>query len=369
MAEGEVPEAGMSNAPPAVDVGAVLRSRGYPRLLALAAVIGVGVSLVSWCFLELVAQIQHWTYESLPSALGFATAPWWWPLPVLFVGGVLIAIAIGRLPGRGGHEPSRGLQAGPPTLPVELPGVLLASLATLGFGLVLGPEAPLIAVGTGLTLLALQQSRKAVPDQARLVLTSAAAFAALSTIFGNPIIGAVIIIEAAGLGGPTLPLVLLPGLTAAGIGSLVFVGVGRLTGLSSEAYAMAPLSLPAYPSPTFGDFGWTIALALAAAVVTFLILHIGRQTGSWVARRPLIVVPAVSLTIGVLAIVFAKITGESANTVLFSGQEAMGTVIDSAATLSLSSLAILILCKGLAWGLSLEERGAAPPSRPSSWVW
>ena len=172
--------------------------RGYPRLLALSAAIGVAVSSVSWCFLEFVHVIQQWSYDDLPSALGFASVPRWWPLPVLFVGGVLIAVAIGRLPGHGGHEPSQGLRAGPPTQPVELPGVLLASLATLGFGLVLGPEAPLIAVGTGVTLLALQQSKKEVPDQARLVLTSAAAFAALSTIFGNPIIGAVIIIEAAG---------------------------------------------------------------------------------------------------------------------------------------------------------------------------
>ena len=33
---------------------------------------------------------------------------------------------------------------------VELPSILLAALATLGLGLVLGPEAPLIALGLGL---------------------------------------------------------------------------------------------------------------------------------------------------------------------------------------------------------------------------
>ncbi len=360
MAEGEAPAAGVSNAPPAVDVGAVLRSRGYPRLLALSAAIGVAVSLVSWCFLEFVHVIQQWIYDDLPSVLGFASVPWWWPLPVLFVGGVLVAVAIGRLPGHGGHEPSRGLQAGPPTRPVELPGVLLASLATLGFGLVLGPEAPLIAVGTGVTLLALQQSKKEVPDQTRLVLTSAAAFAALSTIFGNPIIGAVIIIEAAGLGGPTLPLVLLPGLTAAGIGSLVFVGMGHLTGLSSAAYAMTPLSLPAYPNPDLGAFVWTVALALVTAIVVSSIVQIGRRTGGMVARRPLLVVPGVCLVIGVLAIGFEAITGVSANAVLFSGQEAMGTIVDQAGTLSLSTLVILIVCKGLAWGLSLGSARGGP---------
>ena len=43
-------------------------------------------------------------------------------------------------------------------------------------------------------------------------MAAAGSFAAVSSIFGSPVIGAVLIIEAAGLGGPTLPLVLLPGL-------------------------------------------------------------------------------------------------------------------------------------------------------------
>jgi H+/Cl- antiporter ClcA len=214
-----------------------------------AAVIGVVVSIACWGFLELVHLIQQGVYQDLPSGLGFGTVPWWRPVPVLAAAGVIIAVAVARLPGRGGHNPSEGPKAGPPTTPVELPGVLLAALASIGLGLVLGPEAPLIALGTGLAFLAMQLSRREVPDQAGMVLAAAASFAALSTIFGSPVVGAVIIIEAAGLGGPTLPLVLLPGLLAAGIGSLVFIGVGSLTGLSSSAYALSPLSQPAYPHP------------------------------------------------------------------------------------------------------------------------
>src|SRR4029453_3603836 len=104
---------------------------------------------------------------------------------------------------RGRPPPAEGLKTGPPTTPVELPGVLLAALASIGLGLVLGPEAPLIALGTGLALLAVQLSRREGPEQAGLVLAAAASFAALSTIFGSPIVGAVIVIEAAGLGGAT----------------------------------------------------------------------------------------------------------------------------------------------------------------------
>ena len=91
-----------------------------------------------------------------------------------------------------------------------LPGVLLAAVAGIGLGVVLGPEAPLIALGGGLALLTVDLARKGAPDQVKLVMAAAGSFAAISTIFGNPVIGAVIIIEAAGLGGPMLPLVCCP---------------------------------------------------------------------------------------------------------------------------------------------------------------
>jgi len=345
---------------PPVDPGTLIRSRQYRRLLLFAALIGILVSIAGWAFLELIHAIQQWVYTDLPSGLGFADVPWWWPLPVLAVAGVVVAFAVGQLPGKGGHDPSRGLQPGAPTTPVQLPGVLVAALASIGLGLVLGPEAPLIALGMGLALLAVKLSRRDVPNQAGTVLAAAGSFAALATIFGNPVIGAIIIIEAAGLGGPTLPLVLLPGLIAAGIGSLVFVGMGWLTGLSSSAYAISPLSLPAYPEPKLTDFLWTIALSLVAAVVIFAIMRIGRRTGTIVGRRIALLTPLAFLAVAVIAIVFAQISDTSANVVLFSGQDAMNALVTQSAALSLGTLALLIVCKGLAWGISLGSARGGP---------
>ncbi len=228
----------------APDPEALIRSRQYRRLLVLSAVVGVLVSLACWAFLEVTHAVQERLYKDVPQSLGFDSPPWWWPLPILTVAGLLIAIAVVHLPGRGGHEPSEGLHTGAPTKATELPGVLLAAVATIGLGLVLGPEAPLIALGTGLSMLLVDRARGPVAEQARVVIAAVAAFAALATIFGSPVVGAVIIIEAAGLGGPTLPLVLLPGLMASGIGSLVFVGIGSLTGLSS-----VPMRCRRWPSP------------------------------------------------------------------------------------------------------------------------
>jgi H+/Cl- antiporter ClcA len=347
-------------AAPVVDPGALIRSRSYRALLVFAALLGVLVSIACWGFLELIHLIQQWVYQDLPSGLGFGTAPWWWPVPVLAVAGVVIAFAIARLPGRGGHDPSEGLKAGPPTTPIELPGVLLAALASIGLGLVLGPEAPLIALGTGLALFTVQLSRRDVPDQAGLILAAAASFAALSTIFGSPIVGAVIIIEAAGLGGPTLPLVLLPGLLAAGIGALAFIGMGSLTGLSSNAYAISPLSLPAYPRPNLSDFLWTILLSVVAAAVTFAIMELGRSTHRVVEQRIMVLTPLAALVIAALAIAFSQITDQPADAVLFSGQDAMNPIVSQAATLSLGTIALLVVYKGLAWGISLGSARGGP---------
>jgi H+/Cl- antiporter ClcA len=279
---------------------------------------------------------------------------------VLALAGLLIAFAVVRLPGHGGHEPSEGLSTGSPTTPVEVPGLVLAAVATIGLGLVLGPEAPLLGLGAGVALFLVGRARRPVPDQAKLIIAAAAGFAALATIFGSPVIGAVIIIEAAGLAGPTLPLVLLPGLLAAGIGSLVFVGIGNLTGLNSDAYALPPLTLPAYSTPQVTDFLWTIPLALVAAVVVFAIIELGRRTRRVVAGRPFILVPVAAVLVGLLAIAFSEITGQSADAVLFSGQDAMSRTVQQSATVSLGTLTLLLVAKALAWGVSLGAARGGP---------
>src|SRR6185369_12819680 len=122
-----------------------------------------------------------WAYLDLPAGLGFETVPWWWPLPILGIAGVPIAFAVAVLPGHGGHRPAGGLASGPPTLPIDLPGVLLAAVAGIGLGVVLGPESPLIALGGGLAILTVDLVRKGAPDQLKTVIAAAGSFAAIST--------------------------------------------------------------------------------------------------------------------------------------------------------------------------------------------
>ncbi len=337
---------------------AVLRSPRYLALLVAAAVVGLVVSLLAWGFLELLQQIQEGAFTDLPKWLGFDGAPSWWPLPVLVVAGLPVALAL-RLPGEGGHLPARGLQMGV-TTPQMLPGVLLAAFATIGLGLVLGPEAPLIALGGGSTLVLVGLIKRDAPDQMKVVLAAAGTFAAISMIFESPVVTAVLLIEATGLGGPTLPVVLLPGLLAAGIGSLTFIGVSGWIGLDTSAYSLAPLSLEQFPRPTVGDVAWTIVLAVVAAVAVYLVRRIGLWVAPHAARHSFVVLPLVGAVVALLAIAFAQMTDHGSSEVLFSGQDQLPELVANAGTWSMGALALVLLFKGLAWGVSLGSFRGGP---------
>ncbi len=227
------------------------------------------------------------------------------------MGAFLVALAITRLPGDGGHIPARGLSTGGPSGPDIVPGVVLAGLATIGFGLVLGPEAPLIVLGAGVAGATISLARRDMPQQSLTLITACGSFAAMSFVFASPLIAAVILIEATAIGGPRLRLLLVPGLLASGIGTLVSLGVGSLSGLSTKAYALGPIQLPALGHLQGSQFGWTIALAIVVAVVTSFVMRGGLLTYQFVSRRRvLVLLPAIGLIIGGLAIAFAQITGK-----------------------------------------------------------
>src|SRR5690349_20865691 len=98
-------------------------SRRCAVLLVLVSIVGVITALAAWCFLELAHQAQVGVFHKLPAQLGYDTPPVWWPAPVAVVGGLIVAFAIARLPGNGGHLPARGLST-EPTRPIDLPGVM-----------------------------------------------------------------------------------------------------------------------------------------------------------------------------------------------------------------------------------------------------
>jgi H+/Cl- antiporter ClcA len=341
------------------DPRAVLRSRGYVRLLVLAAIIGAPIAAAAWGFLWLVDHLQQWLYTDLPSGLGFDGEPTWWPLPLLALAGLLVGATIRYLPGTGGESPAEGFKAGaaPPT-PIELPGIFIAAVAGLGLGAVIGPEAPLIALGAGLGVCAVRLANRDVPATTMAVVAAAGSFAAISTLMGSPLAAAFLLMEAAGLGGPMLGPVLVPGLVAAGVGTLIFVGLDSLTGLGT--FSLAIPDLPAAGSPTVAEFGWAIAIGLAAAPVGLGIRELALFVRPHVERRMVLLTPVVGLVIAGLAIVFGEISDKSSSLVLFSGQSALGPFLAHTASYSVGSLVLLLVCKGLAYSAALSSFRGGP---------
>jgi H+/Cl- antiporter ClcA len=338
---------------------ALLRSRSYVALLVLAAIIGVPISAAAYFFLALVSKLQVWVFADLPKAAGFHSEPLWWPLLPLLLAGVLVGLTLRYLPGKGGHSPADGFKMGEgPPSPIDLPGILLAALATLSLGVVLGPEAPVIALGGGLGVLAVRLVRRDAPARTQTVVAAAGSFAAVSTLLGSPLTGAFLLMEASGLSGPMLELVLVPGLLAAGVGTLIFIGLDTLTGLGT--FSLAIPHLPHVGHPTGAGFLWALAIGLIAVPLGSAIRWLGLLLRPHVERWLLLATPVVALAIAGLAIAYAAATGKGSSDVLFSGQSDLGPLITHSASYTVAALLLLLACKGLAYGASLSSFRGGP---------
>ena len=214
---------------------ALLRTRGYLVLLVFAAILGVPISAVAYCFLS--SSLSEGVFTDLPSGLGFDGEPLWWPLLPLALAGVLVALTIRYLPGRaatprptvsrpGRHHPGPAARHRP-----RRRGHAVARRRARP-----GSAAHRPRRRPGRPGSALVQARRAGPGAA--VVGAAGSFAAIATLLGSPLLGAFLLMEVAGLGGAMLDIVLLPGLLAAGIGALIFIGLDAWTGFGTFSLAI-----------------------------------------------------------------------------------------------------------------------------------
>ncbi|MGR4879838.1 chloride channel protein [Streptomyces sp. LARHCF249] len=335
----------------------ILRAPGYLKVLAFAAFIGIPVSLIAFWFLVGLHELEHVLWRDLPHELGWDAPPWWWPLPLLLVAGAVVGLVAAHLPGAGGHVPASGLHTGGAS-PVTLPGVLLAAAASLPFGAVLGPEAPLIALGGGLALLFHDLTRAPATPQSTALLGAAGAAAAIAAIFGNPLIAAVLLIEVAGVGGPQLFAVMLPALLSSGVGALVFTGFGRWTGLETGSLS---LKLPT-PVPRLdgGDVLWTIPIAIALAVLLHPVLAAARRVAAYIAGGVLSRTVLCAVAAGVCAALYALITGRTPADVALSGQTALARLAADPHAWGVGALFAVLLLKGAAYTLCLGSLRGGP---------
>jgi H+/Cl- antiporter ClcA len=336
------------------------RAWGYLRTVCLAALLGVPVAAAGVLFQTALHDVIHFVWDVVPDWFGESEPAGWYVILVTAFAGVLVALLI-RLPGHGGHSPLEGISTAG-VRPVHLPSILLAGLASLGLGLVLGPEAPLIALGLGLGAIAVRLVRVEQTEAQLLVL--AGAFAAIAALFGGPLAASLMLLELVAMSGaiPSAMIgrALLPGFVAAGTGALVFTGVQDWQGVHETSLALPPL--PAYDSVRLVDVAWCVVLSVVIAGLVVGFRHLAHEVATRATRRPELGLVVAGALVGVLAVVFRAIADRPVDLVLFSGQNEMPAVIAEG---SASVLLLLVVAKGLAYALSLGAGFRGGPVFPA----
>lgn len=329
----------------------------YLRLIALSALIGVPAALLAAGLLALVHLIEAWLWTDLPTALGYSTLPWFLVLGLPVLGALIVLVARRFLPGDGGAPPLVGLESGP-TPPRNAPGVVIAALGTLPFGAILGPEMPVIALGTavGMTFnrfIKLDQRESAV-------IANAGAFSAISALFGGPLVAGMLLVEGGLSRGAALIPALLPGLVSATVGYLIFTGIGNFGGLPQAGLTVP--DLPPYAGVHLLDIVVGAGVGLVTVFAVLIARTIALRTDALVGRlgMPVVLIGG-GAAVGLIALA-CEALGASPNDVLFSGQSALPDLIS---TSSLGLVVILLVAKTGGYGVSLGSGFRGGPIFPA----
>ena len=318
------------------DAGAI------PRILGACVLVGILAGVAVIAFLTVEHGLQALLWETLPDAIG--GTPGWWVFGVLVVGAVGVWFAL-KLPGHGGHRPLDGL--GIDIGPKQIGSVAAAALISLSIGAVVGPEAPLMAIGSAVGgFVAL---RSAAP--VRKVLMLAGATAAITMILGNPMVSAVLVLEAAALkgspGGKKVMLAVLPVLIAMGFGYLIQVGVGDWGGVGQSKLAVP--GLPAYETVQPIDLLMAVVVAIVTAILAVIAVEAGTSYQNRI-KNPLVGLLVAAVIVATAAVVTRAVTGEDVNVVLFSGQQSTAHVLGLT---SVGMLVVIAVAKTIAYTVSL----------------
>lgn len=287
----------------------VTARRLIPALL-IAGVIGL---VLGYAVLEVVNAGIALVWETVPS--GWASTPAWYIVGVLVLAAVLVYVVRTYI-GDAGHSPLQGITVSGLT-PQEYLGAILAILASLFGGIVLGPEVALVATGSVVGTLVAKLMGITDAKSAKKVI---------------------------------------------GIGAL-----GALLGLFVGPLLAGSLSLDDPKSSIEVD---QLAWAVVVAVIATLAITLARVGAAFIAKltdsRPhLGILVGSALVIAVAAIAMQYVTGESALYVLTSGEE----LITELPTLTSASTVItIIIFKTIAYAVSMGAGFRGGPFFPAMFI-
>ena len=345
----------MSQAQPAV-LAQATPMKLQMRAFILAIIVGLVAATFASLFLWIVDGGQDLIYKKLPESFGWDTLPAWWVLLALLVGAGLVLIAR-RLPGATGGSPLSGFHFTNP--PSWAPSILLAALGTLVFGASLGPEGPLIVLGSAVAAVMVKRANSTDITKLAMLLGG---MAAIGTIFGNPFVAAFMLLEFAAMGAvPAAALV--PAFVSLGAGYVTLVGWGSWTGFG--VHVLSVPGLPAYPTVQPEDLISGLIVAVIVAVLAAVARELGERTDLLGSKRPTIVLLAVAIATAVTAIVIATVWDVPYDQILFSGQSGMSGLVQETST---AAVVAIVLGKLLVYGLALGGGFRGGPVFPATFI-
>jgi H+/Cl- antiporter ClcA len=190
-----------------------------------------------------------------------------------------------------------------------------------------------------------------------MLIAAAGSAAAIATVFGNPLVAAVLMLEVVGFAGSQVLLVLLPCLVSSGIGALIFTGLGNWTGIK-----VASLEIPGLPAATlqWGGRLWVVPVAIFAVIGAHACRRMGLRVAEASAAHTLAITTVAGLFVGACASAYTLITGRSALDVLQSGETALPALVSSPKSWSVVTLLLLLAFKGAADAVSLGSFRGGP---------
>jgi H+/Cl- antiporter ClcA len=293
---------------PAIPDAATSR-RPLPAMLA-AAVVGLALGYV---VLELVNAGIRYVWETVPS--GWDTTPAWYVIAVLLLAAVLVYL-VRTYVGDTGHSPLGGIKVSSLT-PKAYLGAILAILASLWGGVVLGPEVALVATGSVIGGLSAKIFHVTAAKDVKKVV-GFGALGALLALFVGPVLA----------------------------GSISLGSTPTAIEVDQLAWAV--------PVAIIATVAITIARTLAAVLA--------RATGPG-PHLPILI--GASLVIALTALVMQAWTGEDVIFILTSGEE---LITELPALTSVSTVAAIILLKTLAYAVSLGAGFRGGPFFPAMFV-
>jgi H+/Cl- antiporter ClcA len=214
-----------------------------------------------------------------------------------------------------------------------------------------------MAIGSGLAVYAIRHTRRRGDASVEALLAATGAAAALSSIFGNPLIAAVLLLEALGLTRRQTTLVMLPALVSSGIGALIFTGLGDWTGLGIGALALPDLPV-AHMEPA--TLVWVFPVSVLISALTWLMYLYGHRVATRAAAHPLTTTIAAGVLTGICAALYTLITDHSPTEVAMSGQATLATLGADPASWTNAALILLIIFKGIAYAVCIGTFRGGP---------